>query len=82
MEIKVLGTGCVKCRGLDHRVRKAVNELGLDAQVHKVENVFEIMRYGVTRTPALVIDEKVVMSGKLPTYTELKELLSNLKNSE
>ncbi|WP_159521554.1 thioredoxin family protein [Sunxiuqinia indica] len=78
MEIKVLGSGCVKCRGLDHRVRKAVAELSLNARVEKIENLTEIMHFGVTRTPALVVDNKVVMSGQLPTYSQLKELLLNL----
>ncbi len=79
MEIKVLGPGCVKCRGLEHRTRKAVAELGLDAQVVKVDDLIEIMRYRVMRTPALVIENRVVMSGKLPTYTELKTILQNFK---
>ena len=77
MQIKVLGPGCVKCRGLDLRIRKAIAELGLDASVSKVENLTEIMQYGIMRTPALVIDEKVIFSGKLPTYSELKEILKN-----
>ncbi|RKD92444.1 thioredoxin family protein [Mangrovibacterium diazotrophicum] len=75
MEIEVLGPGCVRCRGLDSRVRKAVAELQLDARVTKVEDLTEIMRLGILQTPGLVIDGKVVMSGKLPTYTELKEFL-------
>lgn len=79
MEIKVLGPGCVKCRGLEHRTRKAVAELGLDAQVFKVDDLTEIMHYGVMQTPALVINNRVVMSGKLPTYTELKTFLRNFK---
>lgn len=77
MDIKVLGPGCVKCRGLDHRTRKAVAELNLDATVLKVEDLQQIMHYGILRTPALVIDDKVIFSGKLPTYTELKEILRN-----
>ena len=82
MDIKVLGPGCVKCRGLDHRIRKAVVELGMDAQVNKIEDLTQIMQYGILRTPALVIDEKVVMSGVLPTYSELKTFLSNLKTDQ
>ena len=78
--IKVLGTGCVKCRGLEHRTRKAVAELNLDALVLKVEDLQEIMKYGLLRTPALVIDEEVVMSGVLPTFKELKAFLSNRIN--
>lgn len=79
MNIKVLGPGCVRCRGLDQRVRKAVSELAFDATVTKVENIEEIISYGVLKTPALVIDEEVVMSGELPTYSDLKEFLIKLK---
>jgi small redox-active disulfide protein 2 len=76
MEIKVLGTGCQKCKTLEQATRDMVNQLGLDAHVSKVEDIVQIMNYGVMRTPALVIDEKVVMSGRLPNSTELKEILS------
>ena len=82
MDIKVLGAGCVKCRGLEHRVRKAVNELKLNAQISKVEDLSEIMRYQVARTPALVIDGKVMMTGMLPTYTELKSFLNDLETTK
>ena len=77
MEIKVLGTGCAKCKSLEKVTRKAVNELNLDATVTKVEDIQKIMEYSVMRTPALVIDEKVVLSGQLPKIAELKELISN-----
>jgi small redox-active disulfide protein 2 len=77
MEIKVLGTGCAKCKSLEKITRKAVEELNLDASVEKVEDIQKIMEYAVMRTPALVINEKVVMSGQLPKITELKSLLTN-----
>ncbi len=77
MEIKVLGSGCVKCRGLYHRVQKAVAELEINAQVEKIEAIDNIMSFGVLRTPALVIDGTIIISGELPTYTELKEVLKN-----
>jgi small redox-active disulfide protein 2 len=75
MEIKVLGTGCAKCATLEKTTKIAVDELGLSAEVEKVEDIIEIMGYGVMRTPALVIDEKVVMSGKSLNLNEVKELL-------
>ena len=81
MDIKILGPGCVRCRGLDHRTRKAVVELGLDATILKVEDLEQIMHYGILRTPALVIDDKVIFSGQLPTYSELKEILRNQTSS-
>ena len=76
MEIKVLGTGCAKCKTLEKVTRKAVEELNLDATVEKVEDIQKIMEYAVMRTPALVIDEKVVLSGQIPKVSELKELLN------
>jgi len=77
MEIKVLGTGCARCKSLEKITSKAVNELNLDASVEKVEDIQKIMEYAVMRTPALVINEKVVMSGQVPKMAEMKELLTH-----
>ncbi len=77
MEIKVLGTGCAKCKSLEKVTRKAVDELNLDATVTKVEDIQKIMEYSVMRTPALVINETVVLSGQLPKVAELKKLITN-----
>jgi len=76
MEIKVLGTGCTSCKSLEKLVLDAVNKLGLQANVTKEEDIMKIMGYGVMRTPGLVIDEKVVLSGRLPSTKELQELLT------
>jgi len=76
MNIKVLGTGCPKCKSLEKVTREAVAEMGINAEVEKVEDIVKIMQYGVMRTPALVINEKVVMSGSLPSVAEIKELIS------
>jgi small redox-active disulfide protein 2 len=76
MEIKVLGTGCPKCKALEQATQNAVAELGVSANISKVEDIMDIMNYGVMRTPALVINEKVVLSGRVPTASELKELLT------
>ncbi len=75
MNIKVLGTGCSNCKTLEKAARKAVEELSLDASVEKEEDIRNIMRYGVMRTPGLVIDEKVVLSGRVPSVGELKEII-------
>ena len=77
MEIKVLGTGCAKCKSLEKITRKAVEELNLDATVEKVEDIQKIMEYAVMRTPALVINEKVVLSGQVPKVAQVKDLLTN-----
>lgn len=77
MKIKVLGTGCAKCKSLEKVTRKAVEELNLNATVEKVEDIQKIMEYAVIRTPALVIDEKVVFSGQVPKINQIKELLTD-----
>lgn len=76
MDIKVLGTGCSKCKALEKAVHSSLTELKIDANVSKVEDIMQIMQYGVMRTPALVIDGKVVLSGRLPNDEELKTLLT------
>lgn len=75
MIVKVLGTGCSNCRKLEEMVRQVVAEMGMDARVEKEENVAEIMKYGVMSTPALVIDDKVVSSGHVPSKANLTTLL-------
>lgn len=77
MDIKILGTGCSKCKTLEATTRQAVEELGLNASIEKVEDFQKIMEYGVMSTPGLVINGKVVLSGKLPKLAEVKELLLN-----
>jgi len=77
MVIKVLGTGCANCKTLESHTRKAVEELGNRAEVVKVDDITKILEYNVMRTPALVIDEKVVMYGKVPSVNEIKELIES-----
>jgi len=76
MEIKILGTGCPKCKTLENLVRKVVNENNIDSNVSKVDDIMQIMNYGIVSTPALVIDEKVVIKGRIPSEKEIKELLT------
>lgn len=76
MEIKVLGTGCTKCKKLEQLTRDVVSEMGIEANIEKEEDIYKIMQYGVMRTPGLVVDGKVVLSGRLPKTQELKELLA------
>jgi len=76
MEIKVLGTGCTKCKKLEQKIKETVAEMGIEANIEKVEDIYKIMQYGVMRTPGLVINEKVVLTGRLPKSSELKELLT------
>jgi small redox-active disulfide protein 2 len=76
MNIKILGTGCPRCKALEQITRNAVAEMGITAEIEKVEDIMKIMNYGVMRTPALVIDEKIALSGRVPSQTELKELIT------
>ena len=71
MKIKILGTGCPKCHQLEAVTREAVKELGIDAEIEKVKDITKIMAYPVMMTPALVIDEKVVFAGRVPSKSEI-----------
>ncbi len=76
MNIIVLGTGCAKCKSLEQLTRKVVADLNLNAEVTKEEDIQKIMSYGIMRTPGLVKDGKVILSGRIPSESELKELLT------
>lgn len=75
MRIEVLGMGCAKCASLYETARQAAAELGLDAEVVKVEDIREIMKYAVLQTPALVVDGEVRVAGRVPGKEEIKGFL-------
>jgi small redox-active disulfide protein 2 len=75
MKIEVLGTGCAKCISLEKVVKEAVAKSGKFAQIQKVDDIVKIMEYGVMSTPGLVIDGKVVSSGKLLSVDEVLTLI-------
>jgi small redox-active disulfide protein 2 len=75
MIIKILGTGCSNCKKLEENTRKAVEELGIEATIEKVTDIKDIMKYGVMKTPALVVDEKVKIMGRVPTSEEIKKYI-------
>lgn len=77
MRIKILGPGCANCAKLEKETTKAVERLGLDATIEKVTDYAEIAAYGIMKTPGLVVDEEVVVSGKVPTASKISELLTN-----
>lgn len=79
MEIKILGTGCPKCKSLEKMTREIVGKEGIEATITKEEDIMKIMEYGIMHTPGLVIDGKVVFSGRLPSSGELSELLTGKK---
>jgi len=76
MEIKILGPGCPKCKSLEKLTREVVEQTGIEATVTKVDDIVAIMNYGVMSTPALVIDEKVVLKGRVPSADEIKKLIT------
>lgn len=79
MEIKILGTGCSNCKKLEANAKEAIKELNADAKITEVEDIKEIMKYGIMRTPAIVINEKVKMFGKVCTVDEIKKYINDEK---
>ena len=75
MKIEILGTGCPKCKKLAEIVEQAVKESGIEAEIIKITEINEIMNYGVMITPALIIDGKVKIAGKIPSLEEIKNWL-------
>jgi len=75
MIIKILGTGCPKCRKLESNAREALKQAGITASVEKVTKLNDIMQYNVVITPALVIDEELKSSGKVLSVEQIKELI-------
>ncbi|WPX08738.1 thioredoxin family protein [Anaerocellum danielii] len=75
MVIKVLGGGCANCKRLMENAKKASEELGIEAQFEEVKDYEKILGYGVMRTPALVVNEKVIFSGRVAGVEEIKEVL-------
>jgi len=75
MIIKVLGSGCRNCERLEQHTREALTALNLAGTIEKVTDVGEIAGYGVMRTPGLVVDEQLVVSGRVPSAVEIAELL-------
>ena len=75
MNIKILGTGCPNCKNLEKTVREVVSQMNINAEITKVEDITQIMSYGIMRTPGLVINEKVVLYGRVPSAKEIKEII-------
>jgi len=75
MHIKILGSGCKKCVALANNAKAAAQSAGLDVEIEKVTDIVAIANYGVMSTPGLVVNEKVVSSGRVPTVDEIGKLL-------
>jgi small redox-active disulfide protein 2 len=78
MNIKILGTGCPKCKTLEKLTREVIEQNGINATITKVEDIVEIMKYGIMSTPALVVDEKVEIKGRVPSADEIKRVLTKI----
>lgn len=76
MKLQVLGTGCAKCKALYANAREAVAALGIDADVEKIEDIQQIVKFGVMSTPSLAVDGKVKITGKVASVDEIKKLLA------
>lgn len=77
LTIKVLGPGCSNCKALEGVARKAVTSLGIEAEIIKVQEYDEIMKYPILSTPALVVNEKVVVSGRVPGVDQVTTWLAD-----
>jgi small redox-active disulfide protein 2 len=81
MNIKVLGTGCAKCKTLEKLTMEVVGENKIVAEISKVEDIVQIMGYGVMATPALVINEKVSIIGRVPSKEEINKLIEKANHA-
>lgn len=81
MHIKILGSGCSNCQNLEENTKKALSELKIEAEVEKVTDMEKVMSYGIMSLPAIVLDEKVISYGTVPTTEEIKKLLTDTKAS-
>jgi small redox-active disulfide protein 2 len=75
MEIKILGAGCPKCKTLEKLTREVVKKNGIQATITKVDDITEIMKYNIMATPALVVNEKVEIKGRVPSEAEILQVL-------
>ena len=82
MKIKVLGPGCARCHQLEQTTREVVKELGIDSEIEDVKDVKKIMEYPILTTPGLVIDEKLVCSGRVPSKSEVTTFITTAMATE
>lgn len=75
MEVKVLGTGCAKCKTTCRRIEKVIQDNCLDIQVVKVEDISEILSYNILSTPVVIVNGEVKIKGRVPNESEIKEIL-------
>ena len=81
MNIKILGTGCPNCQRLEANTKQALSDLKMEAQVEKISEIQDIMSYGIMSTPALVVDDAVLVAGMVPGVEQIKKSLKNYNKS-
>jgi small redox-active disulfide protein 2 len=82
VQVKVLGPGCARCQKLYHEAERAIAEVGVEAELSKVEDFEAIMAYGVAMTPALVVDEEVVSAGRIPRAEQIATWLAKAASGQ
>jgi small redox-active disulfide protein 2 len=82
MKIKILGTGCARCKQVEKTTREAVKELGIDADIEEVKDMMKIVEYPILTTPGLVINEELVCAGRVPSKAEVTELIAGALSKE
>jgi small redox-active disulfide protein 2 len=82
MDIKILGTGCAKCNQLENSTKEVLKEMGIEASIDHVKDIKKIMEYPILATPGLVINEELVVSGKVPDKAKLTQIIVNALSKE
>ena len=82
VNIKILGTGCSKCHQLENLTKDVLKEMGINASIEEVKDIKKIMEYPILTTPGLVIDEELVVSGRVPDKAKLTQLIINALGKE
>ncbi len=77
MKIQILGTGCPKCKQVEDNAREAVKNLNIDAAIEKITDINQIIDFGVTVTPALVVDGEIKFSGRIPSVEEIIDVIKS-----
>lgn len=81
MNIKILGPGCMNCQTLEKRTKEAASRLNVEAEIEKVTDIHQITAYGIMMTPGLIVNDKIVIQGKVPTVEQIQDILKQQKSN-